>query len=871
MNHHRSGSALGLRVCLAVIVAIFTLVMMVEGAAANTATSQQSSQPDGSKGCTSKFSVSPSAGPIGTRLTISGNRWPAEQQVGIYFVDAARHLHPFNLGAPGVLNNGAWNLSIAVPSTVTYTPVGDESTGAPITQNVTPGNYLIYATTGDPNGFSIDQVCPAKFSVTNGPVSTGAADNTSGGSFLWVDIGLGVLVFVLLAIVVAFAMRRRNQRRAATILAVALVLLVGGILLTISAINVNQARATAARPFVGSTLLSDDFESDTIGSVPAGWTQEAGTTWSTQLDTTNVLQQTSSSTSTLYSIYAGDPTWTDYSFSASVKPGPNSTINGSSVVAIDSRHKDANDFYTLLVKNGNAWFLGKKVNGTFTTLASGSTSYNTTTWYTWTLTVTGNTISASINGTTLASATDGSFTSGNISFTTRAQSEIDNVVVTTTGSAPTPTATTAVSPTPTSTNTPAPTATDTPAATNTPAPTATNTPGPTPTSTATNTPTPTPTSTATNTPTATATATNTPNPGGIGSISGTVTDPSSAPLAGANVSTYPSSGVTATTDSQGNYTLANVPAGTYSVVVTASGYNATYVGGVTVTNNNVSTANPAFSSPIPEFTSMDTYFRPDQPGWNPASDGNTWLDDSARYTGASASIQGNQGFINTFTAATDRDEWMGGTYADQLVSGDFDVLQFGQDAFQHGARLLGRITDGHHFIDFAINYATSTLQLWVNNNENWFMMKQVSVPKFITGQWYHAKLLTVGAVSYGKVWAFGAPEPNWQISGSQGSLKSGMGGTRSTFCNIYWNNFQTQGVTTIIGKVTNSSGTAIAGATVTDGANTATTDANGNYVLIEANTSASYTVTASASGFTSQNQNVTTTNQTNTTANFTLS
>ncbi|HEX6779029.1 MAG TPA: carboxypeptidase-like regulatory domain-containing protein, partial [Ktedonobacterales bacterium] len=218
-----------------------------------------------------------------------------------------------------------------------------------------------------------------------------------------------------------------------------------------------------------------------------------------------------------------------------------------------------------------------------------------------------------------------------------------------------------------------------------------------------------------------------------------------------------------------------------------------------------------------------------------------------------------------------RDEWMGATYTDQLISADFDVLQFGQDAFQHGARLLGRITDGHHFIDFAINYATSTLQLWVNNNENWFMMKQVSVPAFITGQWYHARLLTVGTMSYGKVWAFGTAEPNWQISGSQGSLKSGMGGSRSTFCNIFWNNFQTQGVTTIVGKVTNSSGTAIAGATVTDGTNTATTDANGNYALIEANTSASYTVTASASGFTSQNQNVTTTNQTNTTANFTLS
>ncbi|HEX6777367.1 MAG TPA: hypothetical protein VF099_04145, partial [Ktedonobacterales bacterium] len=92
MSHHRSGSALGLRVCLAVIVAIFTLVMMVEGAAASNPTLQQSSQPNGSKGCTSKFSVSPGAGPAGTQISIAGSRWPASEQVGIYLVDSARHL-----------------------------------------------------------------------------------------------------------------------------------------------------------------------------------------------------------------------------------------------------------------------------------------------------------------------------------------------------------------------------------------------------------------------------------------------------------------------------------------------------------------------------------------------------------------------------------------------------------------------------------------------------------------------------------------------------------------------------------------------------------------------------------------------------------
>jgi hypothetical protein len=213
---------------------------------------------------------------------------------------------------------------------------------------------------------------------------------------------------------------------------------------------------------------------------------------------------------------------------------------------------------------------------------------------------------------------------------------------------------------------------------------------------------------------------------------------------------------------------------------------------------------------------------------------------------------------------------MGASYADQQVSADFNVQQFGQDAFQHGPRLLGRVVNGNDFIDFAINYATSTLQVWVNNNGNWWMMNQVNVPAFTTGQWYHSKLLTVGNWTFGKVWAFGSAEPNWQIWGSQGSLRTGVGGTRSTFCNIYWNNFVTQGVTSILGTVTNTSGQAVKGASVTDGNQTVTTDSNGNYVLIESNSASAYTVTVSASGFTTQSVSVTTTSLTHATQNVTL-
>jgi hypothetical protein len=125
--------------------------------------------------------------------------------------------------------------------------------------------------------------------------------------------------------------------------------------------------------------------------------------------------------------------------------------------------------------------------------------------------------------------------------------------------------------------------------------------------------------------------------------------------------------------------------------------------------------------------------------------------------------------------------------------------------------------------------------------------------------------------SCGKVWAFGTPEPNWQIWGTQSSLRTGVGGTRSTFCDIYWNNFRTQGVTSILGTVTNTSGQAIAGATVTDGSQTVTTDSNGNHVLLESNSASTYTVTVSTSGYTTQSVSVTTTSLTHTAQNFTMS
>lgn len=897
----------GLLVAIALVTA---LALGSTGGAPKASNSGQTARAN----CGTQFSVTPASAAVGSTVTLSGSNWPASKTVGVFLVDAARTLRPFTLATSTVQQNGRWTVTTAIPASVTINLVGDEGTGsAPQTsaqEAVSAGKYLIYAASGDSKGYSISGVCPVNFTVLKGAPKTASSSSHSSG-FGSIAAPLAV-VLSLLMLALLIALRRKwfaefaGWKLAGSFVMVALLAAILVPLLSSSATPVRAGFASTP----GATLYSDDFESDQLGTVPVGWTIEAGTSWPVTADTTQVLKQTMTNTTVLYGIYAGSSTWTDYTVSASVEPGVNGTAYGA-VVALDGRRQDVNNFYSLLIKNGNAWYLGKKVNGVFTTLASGFGSYSSTTWYTWTLSFTGASISASVNGTTLSTVTDRVFSAGNIGFKTTAQSEFDNVLVTA-NSSPTPTATntvaatatnTPISPTATATNTPTgptptpaatATATATPAATATPTATATatatptgSTPTPTPCvgdkcPTATPTPIgptptpgpPTPTPTATNTPTATATPTNTPTPTtaptGIGTISGTVTDAAThQPIANASVTTSPS-GYSATTDGSGNYTLSNVNAGTYWVVVTASGYNANDAAGVFVNNNTTTTANVAMAG-IPGATSMDNYTQPDQSGWNPSTDGNTWFDDATVYPGATVSIIGNQAYVDTFTAATDRDEWMGASYADQQVSADFNVQQFGQDAYQHGARLLGRVGNSNQFIDYAINYATSTLQVWVNNNGNWFMMNQVNVPAFTTGQWYHSKLLTVGSWSFGKVWAFGTPEPNWQIWGAQTSLKSGMGGTRSTFCDIYWNNFVTQGVTSILGTVTNTSGQAIAGATVSDGSQTVTTDANGHYVMLESNSASTYTVTYSATGFTTQTFNVTTTSLTHSTQNVSLS
>ena len=89
-----------------------------------------------------------------------------------------------------------------------------------------------------------------------------------------------------------------------------------------------------------------------------------------------------------------------------------------------------------------------------------------------------------------------------------------------------------------------------------------------------------------------ATTTTTTTVPATGTISGTVTETgSTSPISGASVSTQPAT-TTATTNSQGAYTLASVPPGSYAVTASASNHinksmNITVTAGQTTTANLV--------------------------------------------------------------------------------------------------------------------------------------------------------------------------------------------------------------------------------------------------------------------------------------------
>jgi len=171
--------------------------------------------------------------------------------------------------------------------------------------------------------------------------------------------------------------------------------------------------------------------------------------------------------------------------------------------------------------------------------------------------------------------------------------------------------------------------------------------------------------------------------------------------------------------------------------------------------------------------------------------------------------------------------------------------------FQHGARILGRVQNSTTWVLMTIDPTAQDLTLWATLNDTWTQL--AVIPHAVsTNAWYHTKLAVIGNLVEGKVWAFGAGEPGWEITATQKIVNgTGQAGLRTTGAYVQYSSFQETPITQISGIVTAlSNGAPIANATVTlnTGATT-TTDSTGSYTLTGLTGGTAYTVTVSATGF----------------------
>lgn len=182
--------------------------------------------------------------------------------------------------------------------------------------------------------------------------------------------------------------------------------------------------------------MSDDFESDAVSSVPAGWTSiGVNSAFTTQVQGSHVLNHGG------WSGYlkAGSTTWSNYIFSVAVKPSCWASENDGLIFGrTESGH------YSLDIVGGNQLVLGKTVSGTWQQVTTAAYVFDPARWYTVSVSFGGGSITAFVNGTQVLQVKDSTFAAGAIGLESNDPVVFDNVLVTQSG-APIPVL---VSPTP---------------------------------------------------------------------------------------------------------------------------------------------------------------------------------------------------------------------------------------------------------------------------------------------------------------------------------------------------------------------------------------------------------------------------------------
>lgn len=335
----------------------------------------------------------------------------------------------------------------------------------------------------------------------------------------------------------------------------------------------------------------------------------------------------------------------------------------------------------------------------------------------------------------------------------------------------------------------------------------------------------------------------TPTP--TGTISGNVKNSSGVNLQGATVSTNPGDYST-TTDANGNYTIANVPAGTYSVTASKNGYNSSTQTGKTVSGGQTTTCNFTLTPSAPFSGLANGNF---EGGFfnDPDIDhqtGNSWH----RFSLDGVSKSG--GDYGVYRSS----HWSQSIYESSWTAGIYQQCTNATVGNNYTASVYVRGSDTNvkfwiGIDPFGGTNAASPNVVWSSQAAPGTTWTQIS--KQVAAQ---SSTITVFIKAQNTV-----ASNRYAYIDDAAIVDDGPGGGGPT-------------TGTISGNVKNSSGQNLSGATVsTDiGGYTTTTDTNGNYSLVNV-APGTYDVTAVKSGYNAQTQTgkTVTAGQT-TTVNFTL-
>jgi pectate lyase len=213
-----------------------------------------------------------------------------------------------------------------------------------------------------------------------------------------------------------------------------------------AAVTVVLVVGGARLAFADTTLFSDNFESGSTSN----WSKSGGT-WAVATDGSKVFAQSNAGSENARE-FAGSTSWTDYAVQARVKA---LSFGSGGLAGLDARVESSTKFYRLALLSGRAEL--QEVNGSSVSVLGSTSGVSAGTWYTVKISVAGNSITGSLNGTQFASASNSVHAAGRVGLQTAfASASFDDVVVTSSaggGGTPTPT----VSPTRTTSPTPTPT------------------------------------------------------------------------------------------------------------------------------------------------------------------------------------------------------------------------------------------------------------------------------------------------------------------------------------------------------------------------------------------------------------------------------